>query len=67
MAIIFWGMNLRERVIPLNITEQGSNCCWDRCSPLIVTLFLYGKVSRYSKHAECTCVEYLSHFRRYTR
>jgi hypothetical protein len=43
MVIIVLGMNLRERVIPLNIKEQGSICCWDRCSPLIVTLFLGGK------------------------
>jgi hypothetical protein len=60
-------MNLRERVIPLNITEQGSNCCWDWCSPLMVTIFLWGKGSRYSRNGKCTCVGYLSYFRRYTR
>jgi hypothetical protein len=43
MVIIAWGMNLRERVIPLNITDQRSICCWDWCSPHIVTLFLGGK------------------------
>jgi hypothetical protein len=43
MVIIVWGMNLRGRAILLNITEQGSNCCWDRCIPLIGALFLGGK------------------------
>jgi hypothetical protein len=51
-------MNLRERVIPLNITEQGQTAAGNGAVPYCYTI-PWGKVSGHSKHATCTYVEYL--------
>jgi hypothetical protein len=65
MAIISQGRIPRGKTLPLSIAKQRSICLWDRYGPHIFTLFLWEKGSEYSKHGKCTCVEYLSSFKRY--